>query len=215
MCCLLCRAASSRERLRERRLSRERSLQRERRRSSRDRSLVKLQDDRSFEAATWDTSRSLPVKRTQSGRLVDNDRLEISSFSQSRFEVKPRALSFRVSPAKYIPIVEQHAVHSTVKQHAVHSTVQQHAVHSAVHSTVHSSVHSSVQHQTQKSAKYSETHFVASEAAVDEVDRAASGLPPPLPARRGRGPRASEPVIFPSMPAVDLADMDTDIQVQI
>ena len=69
------------------------------------------------------------------------------------------------------------------------------------------------QHQqqvTSKSARYSETHFSAGDAGE-------GGLPPPLPSRRGKQ-RASEPVLFPSMPEAILgleAQRLTEIDSQV
>ena len=149
-------------------------MDRERRRS---RSGSRRQDDheRSNESYEFETS-SLEargqVKRSQSGRMVSTEKMD-SSYSYSRADMKPRALSFRISPAKHIATLEHQAVFSQLG--------------------------------TQKSAKYSETHFHASEHISRDGDR--SSLPPPIPARRGRQQRTSEPVLFPTMP--DMSGMDT------
>lgn len=99
---------------------------------------------------------------------MNTERME-SSYSYSRADMKPRALSFRVSPAKHIATLEHKAVYTEVG--------------------------------TQKSAKYSETHFHASEHLSRDGDK--SSLPPPIPARRSKQQRVSEPVLYPTMPSME------------
>ena len=156
--------AVSRERMRERRVSRERSKERERRRSR----------------SRHEESRTSPIKRSQSGRIIESQEASTAHFRGE----KPKSLSFRVSPA-----LEQQPVIITKKS-------------------------------TEKSAKYSETHFVASDVthrsvepvtqrSVDhETDRRSDrqSLPPPLPARKGRH-RTSEPILYSSMPRMQLGGL--------
>ena len=99
---------------------------------------------------------------------MNTERME-SSYSYNRADMKPRALSFRVSPAKHIATLEHKAVYTEVG--------------------------------TQKSAKYSETHFHASEHLSRDGDK--SSLPPPIPARRSKQQRVSEPVLYPTMPSME------------
>ena len=100
--------------------------------------------------------------------MMNTERME-SSYSYNRADMKPRALSFRVSPAKHIATLEHKAVYTEVG--------------------------------TQKSAKYSETHFHASEHLSRDGDK--SSLPPPIPARRSKQQRVSEPVLYPTMPSME------------
>ena len=117
-------------------------------------------------------SRTSPIKRSQSGRILDR------SISRE----KPRALSFRYSPAP--------ASDTSGNANVITATTPVLAG---------------------KTARYSETHFSASETVHhssrgDVVDDASaisatlSGHPPPLPARRYRQQRTSEPILYPSMP---------------
>ena len=160
--------ALSREREKERRASRERSLKLERKKYQ---SEVRNDDI----TLTHDRyTRTSPIKRSQSGRILD----------RSTSRDKPRALSFRYSPAP-----------ATTSDTSGNANV----------------ITATTPVLAGKTARYSETHFSASEVihhssrgdVVDDasaVSAAISGQPPPLPARRYRQQRTSEPVLYPSMP---------------
>ena len=174
--------------MRERRATRERSKDRERR-SSRSR-----QDDLRSD------SRGSPIKRSQSGRMLDasgsgGGRKEAATIARGRSSAgdKPKSLSFRVSPAGH------------------------HFEHQAVITTQKSSS-SATMAAAQKSAKFSETHTHvmtaaggsevksgSSTMAAAETDRQSS-VPPPLPVRKGRQQRSSEPVLYSSMPRAQLGN---------
>ena len=145
----------SREREKERRASRERSLKIERKKYQQ--SEVR-NDDITLSKERY--SRTSPIKRTQSGRILE----------RSLSHEKPRALSFRVSPAAENAPSEIGHVITTPKL-------------------------------AEKSARYSETHFSVSEttAVTSRQSDVVDSNPPPLPARRFRQQRASEPVLYPSM----------------
>ena len=159
----------SREREKERRASRERSLKMERKKYPQSSEI--RNDDITLDRKSYNT-RTSPIKRSQSGRILD----------RSTSREKPRALSFRVSPAADNPPMPTSEKGPNVK---------------------------TTPKLAEKSARYSETHFSVSETTtavysqnrqsdvVDDIN--VSGVPPPLPARRYRQQRASEPVLYPSM----------------
>merc|ERR1712106_1054665 len=135
----------------DRRVSRERSLERERRRSKertsrsvdheaskviRDRSEGRKVDyeaefqkivDQQTQQDDIAPYKSIQIKRTQSGIMIESHRGGSSnSIVHSRSDYKPRALSFRVSPAKHVATLEHQATESDLSEslHDVHHKMQ-------------------------------------------------------------------------------------------
>ena len=135
-----------------------------------------------------------PLKRTQSGRIIEAGSVGRVGFNGGRFATettttKPRVLSFRVSPAK------QDSPDTTDR---------------AELSRVVSVTSWSSGPHTQKYKKLTEGHTVAAgdQGDLSAVDQRAVSLPPPLPDRQrtgGRGgSRQSEPALYPPMPRVEM-----------
>ena len=127
------------------------------------------------------------LKRTQSGRVVD----------RKEAVGKPRALSFRVSPVPPPGSLGGEQQQSSVR-HQVHDDG----------SVYHASAVQQQQYHQPKAARLSE-------AGAGAGDR--GSLPPPLPVRKGRGgqQRYSEPLMYPSMPSVELIGFDVQNPLEV
>ena len=136
-----------------------------------------------------DVRSTSPLKRTKSGRIVDNS--GAAHHSQPSAAAKPRALSFRVSPAKVDPASGDDTTDNRVESPTVASSW-------------------TGPHKVQKLA---EGHLVAAGTTEQQQpqDRAVS-LPPPLPDRRRGGARQSEPALYPSMPRVEMMTFEVQRQ---
>jgi len=220
----------------DRRVSRERSLERERRRSKerisravehetnknkRDRSEGRKVDyeaefqklvDQQTQQDDITPYKSIQIKRTQSGRMIESQRGGSSnSIVHSRSDYKPRALSFRVSPAKHIATLEHQVTHSDVSGglHDVHHKMQPIFHHSE--STRDSSISISKHIQSKVSTTSTQSSAFAQ---TDSRQQRHSSVdfqyerPPPLPERPPRHQRQSEPALFPSMPSGDQTPAD-------
>ena len=217
----------------DRRVSRERSLERERRRSKerisravehetnkiiRDRSEGRNVDyeaefqklvDQQTQQDDIAPYKSIQIKRTQSGRMIESQRGGGSSNSivHSRSEYKPRALSFRVSPAKHIATLEHQATHSDVSGalHDVHHKMQPifHHSESTRDSNISISKHIQSKVSTTSSLAQTETRQQRHSSVDFQYER-----PPPLPERPPRHQRQSEPALFPSMQSGDLTSSE-------
>ena len=154
--------------------------------------------------------KSIQIKRTQSGRMIESHRGgSNNSIVHSRSDYKPRALSFRVSPAKHIATLEHQATQSDVSEalHDVHHKMQPIFHHNESTRDTNISISKHIQSKVSNTSHPS-TAFA--QPMVDTQQQRNSSVdpqyerPPPLPERPPRQTRHSEPALFPSMPTGEL-----------
>ena len=241
------RRSASKERELERRASRERSLERGWRRD-RSRSVepppgpVQSVDyEAEFEKLVEsemgkDKKRFILAQRSESQRSAKSQSETVETSDHKRFDMstcvvhpmpdlKPRSLSFRVSPAKHIATVE-HFPSQTDSSLVTTTTNVSNKERNK--SSSHEEVHFQMQKSIQMHKEFSESSVIqhtatsvlhpsiqkkiidagAAQQKSPAVSFAQSMIddsePPPLPQRPPRQQRYSEPAMFPSMPKVEL-----------
>merc|ERR1712106_383130 len=223
----------------DRRVSRERSLERERRRSKErpssrhvDYETSKVLRDRSegrnvdYEAEfqkivdqqtlTDDITpyKSIQIKRTQSGRMIESHRGgSNNSIVQSRSDYKPRALSFRVSPAKHIATLEHQATESDLSEslrdvhHKMQPIFHQSEATRDTNISISKHIQSKVASTSSPSAAFAKTMVDSRQQRHSSIDFQYE-RPLPLPERPPRHQRQSEPALYPSMPSGELTSSE-------